>query len=240
MLAALFVLVPLLVNTARLVAYGAPVGAIAASAVQFVVIGGSIVVPAWALALAARTLPRFLAMAAGVAIARYVALAAAVTFVPPYLLGPEFFGGSFRAASNGFAPALADWQAVDRHGWVVALLVTVAAAALLIAYYRTRRAAASIAAGLALDRRADRRATARRCPWRRTRICAAIVDGRLRLDGSLRLPSKTRVEQAGATARCPSAERVARAAVGIAAQRVGQPRSSVRRGSVDAAMRRGS
>ena len=37
--------------------------------VQFVVIGGSIVMPAWALAIAARTLPRFLAMAAGVVIA---------------------------------------------------------------------------------------------------------------------------------------------------------------------------
>ena len=194
LLAALFVLVPLLVNTARLVAYGAPLGAIAASAVQFVVIGGSIVVPAWALALAARTLPRFLAMAAGVAIAWYVALAAAVTFVPPSLLGPKFFGGSFRSASSGFAPALADWQAVDRHGWVVALLVTVAAATLLIAYYRTRRAAVSIAAGLALI------AAPIVVPRRDVSVAAdpelaAIVDGRLRLDGSLRLPAKALVEK---------------------------------------------
>ena len=192
--AALFVLVPLLVNTARLVAYGAPLGAIAASAVQFVVIGGSIVVPAWALALAARTLPRFLAMAAGVAIAWYVARAAAVTFVPPSLLGPKFFGGSFRSAGSGFAPALADWQAVDRHGWVFALLVTVAAATLLIAYYRTRRAAVSIAAGLALI------AAPIVVPRRDVSVAAdpelaAIVDGRLRLDGSLRLPAKALVEK---------------------------------------------
>ncbi|MFI5075783.1 MAG: hypothetical protein ACHQRO_00500 [Vicinamibacteria bacterium] len=192
LLAVLFVLVPLLVNTARLAAYGAPVGAIAASAVQFVVIGGSIGMPAWALALAARTLPRFLAMAAGIAIARYVALAAAVTFVPPYVLGPRFFG-RFRAASNGFAPALADWQAVDRHGWVVALLVTAAAAALLIGYYRTRRAAVSIAAGLALI------AVPIVVPQRDLSVAAdpelaAIVDGGLRLVGSLGLPSKPRVE----------------------------------------------
>ena len=191
--AALFVLVPILVNTARLVAYDAPVGAIVASALQFVVIGGSIVVPAWALAIAARTLPRFLALAAGVAIAWYVAIAAAVTFVPSRILGPKFFGGSFRAASNGFAPALADWQAVDRHGWVVALLVTAAAAALLIAYYRTRRATASIAAGLALI------ALPIVVPQRDLSVAAdpelaAIVDGGLRLVGSLGLPSKPRVE----------------------------------------------
>ena len=193
LLAVLFVLVPLLVNTARLVAYGAPVGAIAATAVQFIVIGGSIVVPAWALALAARTLPRFLAMAAGVAIAWYAALAAAVTFVPSHLLGPKFVGGSFRSGGNGFAPALADWQAVDRHGWVVALLVTAAAAALLVAYYRTRRATASIAAGLALI------ALPIVVPQRDLSVAAdpelaAIVDGGLRLVGSLGLPSKPRVE----------------------------------------------
>jgi len=191
--AALFALVPLLVNTARLVAYGAPLGAIAASAVQFVVIGGSIVVPAWALAIAARTLPRFLAMAAGLAIARYVAIAAAVTFVPSHILGPKFFGGSFRSASNGFAPALADWQAVDRHGWVVALLVTAAAAALLIGYYRTRRAAASIAAGLALIA-APIVVPQRNLPVAADAELAAIVDGGLRLVGSLGLPSKPRIE----------------------------------------------
>lgn len=193
LLAVLFVLAPLLANAVRLVAYGAPLGPIAASTVQFVVIGGSIVVPAWVLALAARTLPRFLAMAAGIAIAWYVALAAAVTFVPPYLLGPKFFG-RFRTASNGFAPALADWQAVDRHGWIVALLMTVAAAALLIAYYRTRRAAASIVAGLALV------AAPIIAPQRDRSVpadadLAAIVDGRLRLEGSLRLPSKAAVEK---------------------------------------------
>jgi hypothetical protein len=193
LLAVLFVLVPLLVNTARLVAYRAPVGAVAASAVQLVVIGGSIVVPAWALAIAARTLPRFLALAAGVAIAWYVAIAAAVTFVPSYILGPKFFGG-FGAASNGFAPAFADWQAVDRHGWVLGLLVTVAAAGLLIAYYRTRRATASIAAGLALI------ALPLVVPRRDLSVAAgpelaAIVEGGLRLDGSLRLPAKALVEK---------------------------------------------
>ena len=115
-----------------------------------------------------------------------------MTFVPSRILGPRFFGGSFRAASNGFAPALADWQAVDRHGWVVALLVTAAAAALLIAYYRTRRAAVSIAAGLALI------AAPIVVPQRDVSVAAdpelaTIVDGGLRLEGSLGLPSKASV-----------------------------------------------
>jgi len=193
-LAGLFVVVPLAVNTSRLVAYGAPLASLAASAVQFAVIGGSIVVPAWVLAIAARTLPRFLAMAAGCVVAWYAAVLAAVTFVPSYLLGPRFFGGSFRTASTGFAPVLADWQAVDRHGWLVALLVTAAAIAILVVYYRTRRAARVIAAGLALVA-APILAPARDSLVAAEPDLAAIVDGGLRLVGGLDIPSKAMIDR---------------------------------------------
>jgi hypothetical protein len=193
-LTVLFALVPFVVNASRLVAYGAPLASLAASAVQFAVIGGSVVVPAWALAIASRTLPRFLAMAAAIVIGWYVAVLAAATFIPPRILGPRFFGGSFRRASTGFAPVLADWQAVDRQGWIVALVVTIAAIALIAAYYRARRATAVVAAGLALV------AAPIAMPGRDALVAAdtdlaAIVDGRVRLVGGLGMPSKAVMER---------------------------------------------
>lgn len=193
LLVALFVALPLLLNTARLLTYGAPLGSVAASAVQLLVIGGSSVVPAWALAVATRTLPRFLAAAAGLVVVWWFTVLMAITFVPSYILGPRFFGGGFRTAGRGFAPVLADWQGVDRHGWLAALAVTMVATALLVAFYRTRRAAPALVAAIAAV------AMTAVVPHRDRVVpaepdLAAIARGPLPLVGNLGLPTKSVID----------------------------------------------
>jgi hypothetical protein len=149
LIAALASLIPFLITAARLVTYGAPVTAIGASAVQFVVIGGAFALPAWVLALGTRTLPRFLAVAA--------ALVVVWTFLAAEVLSRGWYswagsGAAFRVrgAIAGFAPPLTDWQHADARGWLFALAMTIAASALLVGYYRNRRAIRWIAAGIVL------------------------------------------------------------------------------------------
>ena len=60
-----FVGVPALINSGRLAAYGAPVSAHVAATIQIAVTAGGAIVPGWALAIATRTLPRFLAAVGG-------------------------------------------------------------------------------------------------------------------------------------------------------------------------------
>ena len=58
LLGLVFVGVPALINSGRLAAYGAPLSAHVAATIQIAVTAGGAIVPAWALAIATRTLPR--------------------------------------------------------------------------------------------------------------------------------------------------------------------------------------
>ena len=80
LLGALLVLVPFLVTAARLLASDAPATSLLASAVQFAVTGGSLALPAWALALITRTLPGFLATATGIVMVWFVGRAALLSY----------------------------------------------------------------------------------------------------------------------------------------------------------------
>ena len=79
LLAGLFVALPAIVNAVRLLAYGAPIASVAASAAQFAVLAGATVLPAWGLAIATRTLPAFLAACAGLVIALFLAFSGSAT-----------------------------------------------------------------------------------------------------------------------------------------------------------------
>jgi hypothetical protein len=149
-LAGLFVVLPFVVTAIRLSAYGAPAASVAAGAVQFVVIGGAVVLPAWALALVTRTLPRFLAAGAGLVILWYVAVAAVVSSGLNQWFDPRLIRRIYNQPFTTFAPPLADWQYANTHGWWVALAVTTLAAAIVVTYYRTRHAIGSALAGIAL------------------------------------------------------------------------------------------
>jgi hypothetical protein len=193
LLAALFVVLPFVVTAVRLAAYGAPAKSIAASAVQFAVIGGAVALPAWTLALATRTLPRFLASAAGLVILWYGSLAAIVSFGAASLVGMHLFMRVNNGPYTTFAPPLADWQYVDSRGWLFALAMTMLAAGVVVSYYRSRRAVASAAAGLVLI------ALPAALPALNGRVAAsadiaAQLEGRLRLD-ALFVPHATAVER---------------------------------------------
>jgi hypothetical protein len=149
LLATLLVMVPFLVTAARLLAYDAPATSLLASAIQFAVIGGSLALPAWALALITRTLPGFLAAATGIVTVWFVARAA---FVSYGIWGWVDDASLFRTRDGfaAFAAPFADWQHAEARGWLFALAMTVAAAAVLMSYYRSRRVIAATAAALGL------------------------------------------------------------------------------------------
>jgi hypothetical protein len=138
--ALVFVAVPVLANAIRLAAYGAPMSAQAAAAIQIGVGAGTAVVPAWTLAIATRTLPRFLATAFALLAAAYVF--AMVSAVP----GPP---GQF-AFSTGVRISLGDWTNSTRLGWLTAAGLTALLLAAIVAYYRVRRpwAAAGVIVGV--------------------------------------------------------------------------------------------
>lgn len=144
--ALLFVALPWIVTSARLLAYAAPPSAIAASLVQFAVLAGAVVVPAWALALATRTLPRLLAVVVGLLAASYVGVGAVFYWWGVWSVG----AGSVASNVRGMPSLAVDWQRVDAFGWWGALLLTAAALGLLLAHYRHRRGWISVAAGAAL------------------------------------------------------------------------------------------
>jgi hypothetical protein len=144
LLAVLFVAVPAAVNTGRLLAYGAPLGSIGAASLQIAVGAGHIVLPAWGLALATRTLPRF----CGAAI---VAVIGSLMLVSAALYWTEIWSGR---AGDGIATVarafFADWQRLAVRGWWFAGGVTALAAGILCAHYTHRRAGRSATAAVAL------------------------------------------------------------------------------------------
>jgi hypothetical protein len=144
----LFVAVPAAINAGRLLAYGAPLQAIGAATLQLAVGAGHVVMPAWALALVTRTLPRFSSAAVAIVIGSVLAGSAVLYWA-------EVFSGR---GGNMIAIAVrsfvVDWQRLDAHGWWFAAGLTVVAAAILTAHYRHRslgRSAAAVATLLILS-----------------------------------------------------------------------------------------
>ena len=137
---------PWLVDAGRLIAYGAPVSAILASGVQFIVLTGSVVAPAWALALVTRTLPRFIAFGLGAIIAAFLGKGALFYWWAVWSIN----AGAASMIGDRPAQFLLDWQQLDASRWWAALLTTAAAFAILVAHYRHRRRLVSIAAVVAL------------------------------------------------------------------------------------------
>jgi hypothetical protein len=127
----LFVAAPSVANATRLLAYGAPLGALVASTVQIAVAAAYVCVPAGLIAILTRTLPRFLGAAAVVAVGAAIASGFYAAF---WLVGI----GVFRPGPWG-GPSVFDWQQVGRFGWWPGLLSTVAASMVLVAYYPFRR-----------------------------------------------------------------------------------------------------
>jgi hypothetical protein len=144
--ALLLVGVPWFVDAGRLIAYGAPISAILASGVQFAVLNGFTVAPAWALALITRTLPRFIAAGGGVIIAGFLGRGALYYWWAVWSLS----AGSASMIGDRLPTFLLDWQQLDASRWWAALLTTAAAFGILVAHYRHRRRLVSIAAVVAL------------------------------------------------------------------------------------------
>jgi hypothetical protein len=133
------VAVPVVINSARLAAYGAPLSAHVAATIQIAVTAGGAVVPAWAFAIATRTLPRFLALVGALLVIGYTGLFATIAF-------------SIRPGAPGLGLGfdLSDWSRSIVLGWLPALALTIAALGVIVAHYRWRRPWAAAAVGAAL------------------------------------------------------------------------------------------
>lgn len=139
LLGLVFVAVPALINSVRLAAYGAPISAHVAATVQIAVTAGGALVPAWALAIATRTLPAFLAAAGALLVFSYLSIT-----------GRLFFLGSPGWVSFGSSVSLADWSRSSALGWAVALGLTALALVVLVVHYHLRRTWMTVAVGSAL------------------------------------------------------------------------------------------
>ena len=148
-LALLFIALPAAVNAVRLGAYGAPLVAIVIGSLQILARAGLVILPVWALALGARTLPRVLA-AAAIVIGTGYAIVLAAFLVDHWWqrIGPP---GSFtREETPGIVRLVTDWQRKDRHGWAPAVGLTGAGVIVLVALYPTRRRWLAAVAGAAV------------------------------------------------------------------------------------------
>jgi hypothetical protein len=169
----LFVVLPAVINAGRLAAYGAPLTAIAAATLQIFVETGTLVAFTWTLALATRTLPRFLAALGAIIVGGYVALAALAFWL---MRGRGTVG--FDASFGGGVEL----------GAVAAIAFTVIALAILVAHYRLRRWRVAVVAGLVLI------AAAVFLPSRSTKEAAPPALARL-VDRPLGLPEGLGVPQ---------------------------------------------
>ena len=143
-LAILLVIVPVAINTLRLAAYGAPIGAIGAAAIQIAVLAGFAVVPAWPLAIATRTAPRFCALALVVLVLLVIAWA---RFTPPPIDHQVQVHDGFRF---GFPMPALDWRRHDLHGWWTGVAFVLAGLGVIVGHYATRRIAVSVPLGTVL------------------------------------------------------------------------------------------
>jgi len=143
-LALLLVVVPAIVNAARLAVVGAPAAA-AAATLQIAVLAGAIVVPVWALALVTRTYATFMVTAATLIALAFLTLGALVYW--DSALGGR--GGLYwlRIAARALGN---DWQARESHGWWTAAAMTLGGLAALAIHYRHRRWTITVAQALVL------------------------------------------------------------------------------------------
>jgi hypothetical protein len=185
----LLVGVPWLVNAGRLLAYGAPFSAILASAVQFAVLTGFTVAPAWALALAARTLPRFIAFGLSMVVVGFLGRGAFFYWWAVW----SVHAGSASMIGDRLPTFLLDWQQLDASRWWAALLTTAGAFGILVAHYRHRRRVVSVAAAVALVVACW--AVAQRSPDRPAPAALErLVSGHLDLAYDIALPPRSMIE----------------------------------------------
>src|SRR4029079_7288757 len=111
------------IDAGRLLAYGAPVSAVAAATLQIAVLTGFAIVPAWALALLTRTLPIFMGVAAALLIGGFLSMGALLYW---WALWSAKAGRGFGGIGIGIGSPtfLLDWQGLQAHGWWAALLTT--------------------------------------------------------------------------------------------------------------------
>jgi hypothetical protein len=188
------VVVPSVINAVRLLAYGAPLSAIGAGTAQIAVIAGTALLPAWALALATRTLARFAVAALALLVGGYLSWNALLFWsqrapLPFVEVWSVSVGGGGGSSSFGRIPSLGldDWQRIDSHGWWVALAITAAAAGLIVAHYLHRRRLVSVAAAAALLA-APALVPVREAPSPAPPDLASLVRGRLGVVGGLSVP----------------------------------------------------
>ena len=176
----LFVVAPAALDAGRLLAYGAPLEAIAAAAVQVAVGANYVILPAWGLALITRTLPRFVVAAVAAVLASLLTASAALYWAEVWSLGVG------NTIAHGLRQVLLDWQGAGSRGWWSGLGITVVAAAILAWHYQHHRAARTATAAVMLL------AVARLLPAPETPSAAPplieLVSERLELDG-LTIPS---------------------------------------------------
>jgi hypothetical protein len=139
-----FVAVPAMVNAGRLAAYGAPASAHVAATVQIAVIALGGIVPAWALAILTKTLPRFFAGIAVAVVGAYLLFMATLFYI-------GLAGGGIGSTSMGIGLGRgSEWARSATLGWLAALALSAAGLGILVAHYRFRRTVVALAAGAAL------------------------------------------------------------------------------------------
>ena len=179
LLSGVFVAVPALLNALRLASYGAPPSAFVAATVQVAVTSGWIVVPCSALALAARTLPRFLVSAAAALVGLVILVRAMVPSLP-VVVRLAIADRYPRPTTLAF-----DWQRLELHGWVAALVATAVGLVIVAAHYRHRSLRVT-GALLALLVAAAALPGGDRAQPARPELTALVAD-RIRFEGSLTL-----------------------------------------------------
>jgi hypothetical protein len=173
-----FAAVPAAINAVRLLAYGASVTSIAAASGQILVAAGGTVAPAWGLALATRTLPRFLGAFAVLIVGSYLGMSALLFWT---MSQSGDFGG-FQVGGLGF-----EWQG-SGSATIVTATVTALAFAVLVAHYRLRRRFAATLAALALVAAAQFLPRAPAPPAAAADLARLAVN-RLRLPATFGIPS---------------------------------------------------
>jgi hypothetical protein len=147
------------------------------------------VAPAWALALATRTLPRFVAVGLSVVILSFLGRGAFYYWWAVWSVN----AGSASMMGDQLPTFLLDWQQLDASRWWAALLTTTAAFGILVAHYQHKRGVVSTAAAVALviaSWAVPQRDAGRRAPEALERM----VSGHLDLADNIALPPRSMID----------------------------------------------
>jgi hypothetical protein len=173
-----FAVVPSVINAVRLLAYGAPVASIVAASGQILVAAGGTVAPAWGLALATRTLPRFLVAFAILIVGMFGGMSALLFWT----MSRTGDFGRLGVGGLGF-----EWQGSGSATWMTASVTTLAIA-ILVAHYRLRRRFAATLAALGVVAVGQFLPPVPDPPVASADLARLVVD-RLRVPSALGLPS---------------------------------------------------